>query len=96
LRKAEIIAVGPDRPQKFVDYWRENQIPFVGLPDVRKSVSRLYKQEINLFKLGRMPLNTIIDPEGHIRFVYYGLNMADIPDTETFLGVIDKISTPSK
>jgi len=93
---AEILAVGPDKEKSFINYWRENNIPFVGLPDVEKKVSKLYKQEINLFKLGRMPMNAIVDLEGHIRFVHYGLSMADIPDNETFLEVIDKIQEASE
>jgi peroxiredoxin Q/BCP len=95
-RGAEILAVGPDKPGKFANFWRENEIPFIGLPDVEKKVSKLYKQEVNLFKLGRMPMNSIVDREGHIRFVHYGLSMADIPDNETFIKVIDKINVPSE
>jgi len=95
-RGVEILAVGPDKPRKFAKYWRENNIPFVGLPDVGKKVSKLYKQEVNLFKLGRMPMNSIVDLEGHIRFVHYGLSMSDIPDNETFLEVIDKINASSE
>jgi len=95
LRETEILAVGPDKPLSFVNYWRDNNIPFVGLPDVGKTVSKLYKQEINLFKLGRMPLNSIIDRQGYIRFVHYGLSMVDIPDNETFLEVIDKLNNSS-
>ena len=95
-RGAEILAVGPDRPSSFVNYWRENNIPFVGLPDVRKTVSKLYKQEVNLFKLGRMPMNSILDRDGRLRFVHYGLIMTDIPDNETLIQVIDKISVPSE
>ena len=88
--------MGPDKPSVFIKYWRENNIPFVGLSDVEKTVSKLYKQEINLFKLGRMPMNSIIDREGYIRYVHYGLNMTDIPDNETFLEVIDKITASSE
>ena len=95
-RNSEILAVGPDSPQKFAKYWDENNIPYIGLPDVDKSISKLYKQEINLFKLGRMPLNAIVDLEGHIRFVHYGLSMADIPDNQTLLEVIDQLNTSSK
>lgn len=95
-RGAEILAVGPDKPEAFVHYWRENKLPFVGLPDVEKTVSKLYKQEVNLFKLGRMPMNSIVDREGRLRFVYYGQSMADIPDNETFLRVIDELLAPSR
>jgi len=47
-RKAEILAIGPVQPSSFTNYWRENQIPFIGLPDIEKKVSKVYKQEINL------------------------------------------------
>ncbi len=95
-RDAEILAIGPDKPDSFANYWRENQIPFVGLPDPEHRVAKSYKQEVNLFKFGRMPMNSIVDRDGYIRFVHYGLNMADIPDTETFLQVIDELDKPSK
>jgi peroxiredoxin Q/BCP len=95
-RGAEILAVGPDKLKPFAKYWHENRIPFVGLPDPKHQVAKLYKQEVNLFKLGRMPMNSIVDREGHLRFVHYGLSMSDIPDNETFLEVIDKLNNPSK
>ena len=61
-----------------------------------KRVSKLYKQEVNLFKLGRMPLNAVVDRKGVIRFIHYGISMADIPDNETLLEVIEQISVPSE
>ncbi len=95
-RGAEILAVGPDKLETFVHYWQENRIPFVGLPDPEHRVAKLYKQEVNLFKLGRMPMNSIVDRQGRLRFVYYGQSVADIPDNETFLRVIDEIAASSE
>ena len=95
-RNAEILAIGPDSLEKFVGYWGENNILFSGLPDPNKQVSKLYKQEINLFKLGRMPLNTVVDRKGMIRFIHYGYSMSDIPDNETLLGVIDELNASSE
>lgn len=79
-----------------MSFWHDHQLPFPGLPDVNRSVSKLYKQEVNLFKLGRMPLNTVVDREGVIRFIHYGKSMADIPDNDTLLDVIDQITVPSE
>ena len=93
---AEILAIGPDSLDKFVSYWEEHDIPFPGLPDPQKQVSKTYKQEINLFKLGRMPLNTVLDRKGHIRFIHYGYSMSDIPDNETLLDVIDQLNASSE
>jgi peroxiredoxin Q/BCP len=94
-RKAEILAIGPDSREKFISYWRENELPFPGLPDPAKQVSKLYKQEINLFKLGRMPLNAVLDRMGFIRYIHYGYSMSDIPDNETLLHVIDELNASS-
>jgi len=93
---AEILAIGADKPEAFADYWLDYQIPFPGLSDVNKSVSKLYKQEVNLFKLGRMPLNAIVDRKGVIRFIHYGNSMSDIPENGTLLEVIDRVSVPSE
>jgi peroxiredoxin Q/BCP len=94
-RGAEIVAVGPDSLSSFHQYWEKEKLPFIGLPDPDKSVSKLYRQEINLFKLGRMPLNCVVDISGRIRYIHYGSSMSDIPDNETFLNVIDELNKSS-
>ena len=94
-RGAEIVAVGTDSVNSFQAYWDKENIPYIGLPDPEVKVPRLYKQEVNIFKLGRMPLNCVVDTKGRIRYVHYGSNMTDIPDNETFLNVIDKINASS-
>ena len=94
-RGAEIIAVGPNDISTFQRYWASENIRYVGLPDPDHLVSRLYRQEVNLFKLGRMPLNCVVDINGRIRYVHYGSSMKDIPDNETFLNVIDELNNSS-
>jgi len=76
----EIIVVGPEGPKAFAQYWGDNDLQFIGLPDPKHSVLKLYGQEIKLFKFGRMPAMVIIDKEGMVRFVHYGHSMSDIPD----------------
>ena len=94
-RGSEIIAVGPDDMTAFQNYWSSENVPFIGLPDPDHIVSTLYRQEVNLFKLGRMPLNCVIDMTGRIRFIHYGNSMRDIPDNEKFLNVIDQLNDSS-
>lgn len=91
----EIIAVGPEDFGSFRMYWKSHKIPFIGLPDPTHSVLKRYGQEVNLFKLGRMPLNTIVDRKGIIRYIHYGDSMSDIPDNEAFLQVIDELNASS-
>lgn len=92
---AEIIAVGPNDMQAFKNYWSEQNIPYIGLPDANHTVSNLYRQEVIAFKLGRMPLNCVIDRDGRMRYTHFGSNMTDIPDNETFINVIDQLNKSS-
>lgn len=93
---AEIVTVGPDSAESFKEYWKKENIPYVGLSDRDHKVARLYRQEIILFKAGRMPLNCVIDMSGRIRYIHFGTNMTDIPDNEIFLNVIDQLNECSK
>jgi peroxiredoxin Q/BCP len=94
-RGVEILAVGPGLPVTFRQYWQNEKIPFIGLPDPDHSVARRYRQEVNLFKLGRMPLNCVIDAKGYVRFAHYGRSMSDIPSNQELLHVIDELNTAS-
>ena len=94
-RGVEILAVGPNPLPVFQEYWRKEKIPFIGLPDPDHRVARTYRQQVNLFKLGRMPLNCVIDAKGYIRFAHYGRSMSDIPSNEKLLQVIDELNAAS-
>jgi peroxiredoxin Q/BCP len=91
-RDAEIIVVGPEKRGAFEKYWRDNDLPFIGLPNPDHSVLKQFGQEINIFKLGRMPAQVIIDKAGMARYVHYGNSMSDIPDNEEILTLIDKLN----
>jgi peroxiredoxin len=94
-REVEILALGPNPSVVFQQYWKKENIPFIGLPDPDHSVARTYRQEVNLFKMGRMPLNCVIDAKGYVRFAHYGMSMSDIPTTEELLHVIDELNVAS-
>lgn len=95
-RGAGILAVGPDGPNAFRVYWTEQGIPFVGLPDPTHVVSRRYKQKVNIFRLGRMPLVSVLDQNDIIRYVHQGKSMSDIPENKILLEVIDQLNAASK
>ena len=92
LRDVEIVVVGPENARGFADYWHKESLPFVGLPDAKHSVLKLFGQEVNLFKLGRMPAQVLIDKAGVARFVHYGHDMSDIPENEEILALADEIN----
>jgi peroxiredoxin Q/BCP len=94
-RGVEILAVGPNPSATFEQYWSNEHIPFIGLPDPEHKVALLYRQEVNMFRLGRMPLSCVVDAMGMIRYAHYGTSMRDIPANEELFQVIDTLNNSS-
>jgi len=88
-RQTTILVVGPEDASAFARYWKKNNLPFIGLPDPAHSVLKSYGQEINLFKLGRMPAQVLVDKTGAARYVHYGHSMSDIPENTELLNMLD-------
>lgn len=91
LRDTIVVAIGPENAKAFQKYWEQNKLSFIGLPDEKHSVLKQYGQEVNLFKLGRMPAQMIIDKQGVLRYVHYGHSMQDIPSNEEMFKLIDSL-----
>ena len=88
-----ILVIGPENAGAFRKYWKDHDLPFIGLPDPAHTVLKLYGQEIKLFKYGRMPAQVLVDKNGVARFVHYGHDMTDIPDNCEMLSLIDTMKT---
>jgi peroxiredoxin Q/BCP len=86
----EIVVIGPEDAESFKKYWKKEDLPFIGLPDPKHEILKLYGQEVKLFKLGRMPAQMLIDKSGMLRYVHYGHSMADIPLNEDIMNLIKK------
>ena len=95
-RDVTVLVIGPEDSNKFAAYFSQNELPFIGLPDPRHKILKKYGQEVNLFKLGRMPAQVLVDKTGIARFVHYGNSMRDIPANEEILAAIDEISQQSE
>jgi peroxiredoxin Q/BCP len=76
----------------FAAYWAQEKLPYVGLPDPKHNVLKLYGQEVNLFKLGRMPAQVIVDKQGRARYAHYGHAMSDIPKNGELLALLDQLN----
>jgi peroxiredoxin Q/BCP len=92
-RETQVVVVGPEDAKAFSAYWVKNELPFIGLPDPKASVLKLYGQEVNLFKLGRMPAQVIVDKAGMARYVHYGHDMTDIPSNDELLELLDSLES---
>jgi len=91
----EIVVIGPENEKAFSNYWQKNDLPFIGLPDPTHTVLKLYGQEVNLFKFGRMPAQVAIDKNGTARFVHYGHDATDIPANEEILDLLKTMNEES-
>jgi peroxiredoxin len=90
-RNTEIIAVAPDNAAILKDFWSKEQVPFIGVPDLRHKVADSYYQEVNVLKFGRMPALFVIDKQGIVRFRHYSDSMSDIVPDEQLFQVLDTI-----
>jgi peroxiredoxin Q/BCP len=92
----EVVVLGPENALAFSMYWKSHKLPFIGLPDPKHSVLKLYGQEVSLFKLGRQPAQVSIDKTGMVRFVHYGHDMSDIPENAEILEILKTINLEHK
>ena len=84
----QVVVVGPEGAEAFFMYWKQNKLPFIGLPDPTHTVLKRYGQQVNLFKFGRQPAQVTIDRNGQVRFVHYGHDPSDIPPNEEILPLL--------
>jgi peroxiredoxin Q/BCP len=82
-RNVAILVAGPEDTDAFTAFWEREKLPFIGLPDPETSVLKLYGQEVNLFKLGRMPAQVLIDKAGIARYAHYGESIRQITAAAT-------------
>jgi peroxiredoxin len=87
-----VLVIGPETADKFVEYFKQNDLPFAGLPDPKHRVLKLFGQEVNLFKLGRMPAQVVVDKQGVVRFAHYGQSMSDIPGNKKLLALLKALN----
>jgi len=91
-RQTEVIVIGPEDKAAFKEFWGQQSLPFIGLPDRKAIVLKRYGQEVNLFKLGRMPAQVIVDKKGVVRYAHFGQSMSDIPENRELLAIIDELN----
>ena len=56
---------------------------------LKRACSGYTVRQANLFKLGRMPAQVIVDKAGIARYVHYGHDMTDIPSNAEVLELLD-------
>ncbi len=90
-RETIVVVVGPEKKEVFAKYWKDNHMPFIGIPDPEHRVAKLYSQKVSIVKLGRMPAQMIIDKQGILRHIHYGNSMKDISGNEEVISLLNEI-----
>jgi len=88
-RNTKIVVIAPHSPDNVKNYWEKENLSFTGIPDPEGKLGKLYGQEWNLFKLGRLPALFIVDRKGIIAFAHYAKNMADIHQNNELLIILE-------
>jgi peroxiredoxin len=91
-RDAEVIAIGPEDNKSCVEWWRDHEMPFIGIADPEHVIAKKYGQRVKLLKLGRMPASMLIDKNGNIRYKHFGESMSDIPENKQILSLLDELN----
>jgi peroxiredoxin Q/BCP len=91
-RKAEIIVIAPDSDKALRDYWYQQRIPFIGIPDPHHLIAGKYGQQVKILKLGRMPALMVVDKLGRVRYKHYADSMSDIPENQEILTLLDNLN----
>jgi peroxiredoxin Q/BCP len=82
-----VVAVSQDDAEDVAEYWSENGLPFVGIPDPDGKLKTLYDQQS---RMGPLPALFVVDREGILVLVHYGDGMADIPKPAALLEIATK------
>jgi peroxiredoxin Q/BCP len=88
-RNASIVVIAPHYREKVEEYWKEENLPMIGIPDEDGKIADLFSQEWKLIKLGLMPALLVIDRNGSVAYARYGTGMSDIPANSEVLKVLD-------
>ena len=83
-----VLIVAPESAEAFHKMWKAEKVPFIGLPDPSYYVLKTYGKQADLFKLGRVPTQILIDKQGFVRYAHFGHTPADVPSNEEILGLI--------
>ena len=89
--ETEILSIAPEDMDTVREYWRKERLPFVGLADPDHEVADRYGQAVRLLKLGRLPLQLIVDRSGTVRYRHDASSMRDIPSNAAILEQIAQV-----
>ena len=92
--ETEILSIAPEDHETVRRYWEKERLPFAGLADPEHAVADRYGQAVRLLRLGRLPLQLVVDKAGTVRFRHDARSMSDIPSNAAVLEAISQSELP--
>lgn len=83
-RQIDIIVICPDKKHKIEAFAKKNGIELTFVADEEHKIAQEYGQEVALLKLGRMPMQILIDGT-QIIFQHSSSSMMDIVENDKIL-----------
>ena len=85
--------IGQHSKVEFYNMWKIKDLPFIGLPDEKEKVAKLYNPRVIFEKRGRLPALFLVDLSGAVAFAHYCSNMYDIPANDKLLQTLDELKS---
>ncbi len=82
------MVIGPDSATHMRQYWQQHGYEFPAIADPSGKILAQLGQEVNWFKLGRMPALLSIRSDGEMVPVHWGKSMRDLPSIAQALAVL--------
>ena len=88
----EVIAVNPENAKAVTEWWHTHKMPFIGIPDPKHEIARLYNQQFKLIRGGRLPALAVIDKAGKVRLMHFADLPGDIPSNKEVLALLENLN----
>lgn len=83
-----LVVIGPDRRERFQEYFERRQLPWIVLPDPEGHLLAMWGQAVVWWRLGRMPGAVGLDAAHRVVWTHRGRSMSDLPDWDEALRIL--------
>ncbi len=84
-KNINMVVIVPEDEKKLLKYLNNTSINLNFVSDSNHEIANKYNQEVNIFKLGRMPAQIVLDKKLKVIFEHHASSMKDIiPESQIF------------
>ncbi len=78
----KIIVVCPENEEKIKKYLDKEPLDLVFVADPTHTLADFYKQQVKIFKFGRLPAQILLDKDRNTVFEHFATSMKDVVENE--------------